>query len=107
MNDDGLDQRIGALETELELVKAAIRSGITTGRLAVVDGFGRERIVLDVDQRGTASVVVQTVDRRGDTTGVDIAAGALSEFEPSDASITMLLHGDCISSWVVREDKCS
>lgn len=97
-----LSDRVGALETELELVKAAIRSGITTDRLAVVDELGRERIVLGVDGHGIANLLVRTWDRRGDSTGVDISAGAITEWEPNEASITLLLHGECISAWQVH-----
>lgn len=97
-----LSGRVGALETEVELVKAAIRAGITTDRVAVVDELGRERIVLDVDSHGIANLLVRTWDRRGDSTGVDISAGAITEWEPKEASITLLLHGECISAWQVH-----
>lgn len=97
-----LTARVVALETDLALLAASLRGGITTDRLVIVDRFGRERITLEVDQNDNASAFIRTNNRRGESTGVELSAGAFDRDEPCEGSIVMWLDGNVISRWEVR-----
>ncbi len=99
-----MDDPIEALAERVALLEAAVRDltarvsgseGLATNRLAIVDGAGVERIVLET-VAGTASVLVRVPSPPGATTGIELYATPADDGEGPSVGLCVLREGDVV-----------